>query len=44
MLCDLAVAAGLEEKRSNMANGVHINATEDRAGLEKLYDIINNSF
>eukprot|EP01036_Dinobryon_divergens_P028937 gene28937-37959_t len=30
-LCDLAVAAGLEEKRSNMANGVHINATEDRA-------------
>jgi len=32
MLCDLAVAAGLEEKRSNMANGVHINATEDRAG------------
>jgi len=32
MLCDLAVAAGLDEKRSNMTNGVHINATEDRAG------------
>ena len=32
MLFDLAGAAGLEEKRANMASGAHINSTEDRAG------------
>lgn len=32
MLFDLAGAAGLEEKRTKMATGQHINATEDRAG------------
>jgi glucose-6-phosphate isomerase len=31
MLFDLAGAAGLESKRANMAAGVHINSTEDRA-------------
>ena len=32
MLFDLAGAAGLEEKRTKMGTGQHINATEDRAG------------
>lgn len=31
MLLDLANAAGLEAKRSNMCQGKHINETEDRA-------------
>uniref|UniRef100_A0A7S3GQM9 Glucose-6-phosphate isomerase n=1 Tax=Spumella elongata TaxID=89044 RepID=A0A7S3GQM9_9STRA len=31
MLFDLAGAAGLEDKRTKMGNGQHINATEDRA-------------
>jgi glucose-6-phosphate isomerase len=32
MLYELAGAAGLDEKRANMASGKHINQTEDRAG------------
>ena len=32
MLFDLAGAAGLEDKRTKMGAGEHINATEDRAG------------
>lgn len=31
MLFDLAAAAGLEEKRTRMGTGQHINSTEDRA-------------
>jgi len=33
MLFDLAGAAGLEDKRTKMGTGQHINATEDRAGV-----------
>lgn len=32
MLYDLASAAGLEQKRAQMATGHHINNTEDRPG------------
>ena len=49
MLFDLAGAAGLEDKRTKMGTGQHINATEDRAGVGStcfefsptLYDINN---
>lgn len=38
MLFDLAGAAGLEDKRTKMGTGQHINATEDRAGKhQKLF-------
>ena len=33
LLCDLARAVGLEERRDAMYSGVHINTTEDRAVL-----------
>ncbi len=33
MLFDLASAGGLEDKRSRMATGQHINSTEDRPGM-----------
>jgi glucose-6-phosphate isomerase len=37
MLFDLAAAAGLEDKRTKMGCGQHINATEDRAGTHTVY-------
>src|ERR1700754_231219 len=33
LLIDLARAANLEERRDQMFSGVHINTSEDRAGL-----------
>ena len=40
MLFDLAGAAGLEDKRTKMGTGQHINATEDRAGMHSQFSPI----